>query len=130
MPDPVDKPQVVLIVEGEPVLRIVLGEYLRRYGFYPFAVRNAEEAIRMISVGVAVDIVFSDVRMPGAMDGYGLARWVRENRPDLPILLASEEVSNATAQLCEVETLAKPYDFDVAAQKLHETIHHYKRRKA
>jgi CheY-like chemotaxis protein len=126
MPGPIDKVQVVLIVEDEPVLRSVVGEHLRACGFYPFTVRNAEEAVRMISVGVDVDIVFSDVRMPGAMDGWGLARWIAEHRPDLPILLTSEDVSNATVRLCKVETIAKPYDFDVAAQKLHDTIHRHR----
>jgi DNA-binding NtrC family response regulator len=67
-----------------------------------------------------VDIVFSDIEMPGAVDGFGLAKWIREHRPGLDVLLAgtvSRAVENAK-QLCEQGSVPKPYD----AQIVHDHI--------
>ena len=123
---------VVLIVDDESAVRSVLCEFLRDCNFHPLAAASAEEAIRLFHLGIAIDLVFSDVRMPGELDGYGLAQWMIENRPDIPIILATGEMGkcNAAAQLCAVETLAKPYAFMAAAKKIRDTIHRHKRRKA
>jgi CheY-like chemotaxis protein len=115
---------VVLVVDDEPAIRAVLCEYLRDCGFHPLSAANGEEAVRLIERRVAIDLVFSDVRMPGAIDGYGLARWILDNRPDLPVLLVTGDLgkANAAAELCGAETLAKPYDFEVLARKIRETL--------
>jgi CheY-like chemotaxis protein len=68
---------------------------------------------------VKIDFVFSDVRMPGEMDGFGLSKWIKANRPDLPIVLTSAGTSkvNLADELCAHERVfAKPYDaFQVEA---------------
>jgi DNA-binding NtrC family response regulator len=67
-----------------------------------------------------VDIVFSDIEMPGAVDGFGLAKWIREHRAGLDVLLAGtvpRAVENAK-QLCEQSSVPKPYD----AQIVHDHI--------
>jgi DNA-binding NtrC family response regulator len=59
-----------------------------------------------------VDVVFSDIEMPGAVDGFGLAKWIRQQRPGLDVLLAGtvpRAVRNAK-DLCEQVPLPKPYD--------------------
>ena len=60
--------------------------------------------------GVEIDLVFSDIRMPGALDGYGLARWIMENRPDLPIILATGDLGkqNAAAELRAASAAPSP----------------------
>ena len=77
-----------------------------------------------------LDLVFSDVRMPGQMDGCGLAGWILENRPELPVILATGDLgkANAAAGLTGIETFAKPYDFDAAVKKLRDTIFRRKQR--
>ncbi len=122
---------IVLIVDDEPAIRAVLSEYLVECGFSTLLAADAAEAIRLITIGSAIDLVFSDVRMPGQLDGYGLAKWIMENRPDLPIILATGDLgkTNAAAQICTVEHLPKPYDFDAAAKTIRETIaRHHKMR--
>jgi DNA-binding NtrC family response regulator len=123
---------IVLIVDDEPAIRAVLGEYLRECGFVTVVAADAADAIRKIKMGVAIDLVFSDVRMPGDLDGYGLAHWIMDNRPDLPVILATGDVGKATAlaQLGTVETLAKPYDFNVAAKTIRETIARHRQKRA
>lgn len=58
---------------------------------------------------VRVDIVFSDINMPGSIDGFGLAHWVRRERPDLKVILTSGAGHGARAE-ADAPVLAKPYD--------------------
>ena len=75
---------VVLIVEDEAVLRITLVGSLTDCGFHPLEACDAHEAIRVLETGQHIDVVLTDVQMPGTIDGFGLARWIRANRPGLP----------------------------------------------
>jgi DNA-binding NtrC family response regulator len=114
----------VLVVDDEPAIRAVVCEFLKDSGLNALAADNADQALAMLAEGPKVDLVFSDVRMPGALDGYGLARWILENRPELPVILVSGDLgkANAAAGLTGVETFAKPYDFDAAVRKIRDTI--------
>jgi DNA-binding NtrC family response regulator len=132
VPFPADysQPYTVLVVDDEPAIRGVLCEFLKECGLNPLAVENADQAAALIKSGTAVDLVFSDVRMPGVMDGCDLARWILANRPDLPVILATGDLgkANAAAGLSGIETFAKPYDFDAAVKKIRDTIHFRKHR--
>ena len=114
----------VLVVDDEPAIRGVLCEFLRECGFNSLSAENADQAIILIAGGSAVDLVFSDVRMPGSMDGCGLARWIQQHKPELPVILATGDLgkANTAAGLSGVETFAKPYDFDAAVKKIRGTI--------
>jgi DNA-binding NtrC family response regulator len=59
-----------------------------------------------------VDVVFSDVEMPGSMDGFALSTWIRGNRPGLDVILAGtvKRAVSAAKELCEEGTLPKPYE--------------------
>ncbi len=106
------KPQTVLVVEDEVLVRMVIADYLRECGYHVVEAGSAGEAIIVLQSPEPVDVVFSDVQMPGEMDGFGLARWVRQNRPDLKMLLTSGNARAATVagDLCEDGPLeAKPY---------------------
>lgn len=106
-------PPVILIVEDDLLVRSVAAAHLRECGFDVIEANGADEAIRVLQADVKVDIVFSDIQMPGSMDGFGLARWVRRERPRLKIILTSGAVRTAkdTGDLGEQgPILAKPYD--------------------
>lgn len=126
LPFPVETAQrhTVLVVDDEPAIRGIVCEFLKDSGFDPIGVESADRAIALISQGTQVSLVFSDVRMPGERDGYGLARWILEHRPDIPVILATGDLgkANAAAGLTGVETFAKPYDFDAAVKKIRDTI--------
>jgi len=113
-PDPKERIPAILVVEDEVLLRLVISAYLQECGFRVYEAGNAAEAIEILEADrTAIDLVFSDIRMPGEMDGFALARWIRMNHPRLPILLTSgDEKKSATAkELCENEPFfAKPYD--------------------
>jgi DNA-binding NtrC family response regulator len=114
----------VLVVDDEPAIRAVVCEFLKDSGLNPLAAESADQAVILLNEGAKIDLVFSDVRMPGTLDGYGLARWILENRPELPVILVSGDLgkANAAAGLTGVETFAKPYDFDAAVKKIRDTI--------
>jgi CheY-like chemotaxis protein len=106
-------PQTVLVVEDEVLIRLVIAEYLRECGYRVHEAVNADEAILILQAPeVSVDIVFSDVEMPGKMDGFGLARWVRANMPETQVILTSgaERSADIAGTLCEAgPLLEKPY---------------------
>jgi CheY-like chemotaxis protein len=110
--DPAPPPSI-LVVEDEVLIRSVVGMYLRDCGFQVVEAGNADEAIRVLESGLAVDIVFSDVNMPGSMDGFGLAQWLRLKRPDLRLILTSGSAWKAREAGEHREHrpfLVKPYD--------------------
>jgi DNA-binding NtrC family response regulator len=125
-------PYSVLVVDDEAAIRMVLCEFLSDCGFCPLSAQDADEAMALIQGGCAIDLVFSDVRMPGTMDGCGLARWITQNRPELPVILATGDLGrvNAAAGLAGIETFAKPYDFDAAVRRIRDTIDLSKKRLA
>ena len=107
-------PQTVLVVEDEVLIRLVIAEYLRECGYRVHEAANADEALAVLEEpNVAVDIVFSDVIMPGSMDGFGLARWIRAHRPQIDVVLTSgiDRSAEIAGVLCEAgPLLEKPYE--------------------
>lgn len=102
----------VLVVDDDVLIRLSIAGYLRECGFTVLEADGPGEAITIFEAGVDIDLVFSDVQMPGDMDGFGLARWVRAHRPGVKVILASGVVKASTAavDLCEHDSfLQKPY---------------------
>jgi DNA-binding NtrC family response regulator len=100
---------------------MALATHLKDKGFTVREARCAAHAIAVLKEpGCPVDLVFSDVGMPGEMDGIGLSRWIFENRPNIPVILASGSVGQLAIleNLCIAGTMTKPYDFDAAAKKI------------
>jgi two-component system, response regulator PdtaR len=72
---------VVLVVEDEVFIRFDVADMLREDGFEVIEASNAQEALEALQSGCQIDLVFSDIQMPGAMNGMGLAGHVLENYP-------------------------------------------------
>jgi CheY-like chemotaxis protein len=109
---PEPRPETVLVVEDEVLVRMVIADYLRECGYRVIEAGSAAEAITVLTSPEPVDIVFSDIQMPGEMDGFGLATWVRQNQPGLKVLLTSgnARAANVAGDLCEEGPLErKPY---------------------
>jgi CheY-like chemotaxis protein len=86
--DPLNPP-TVLVVDDDLLVREPIADYLREVGYAVLEAGDAHEAIDELDHAEHVDLVFSDVRMPGELDGVGLARWLRAHRPDVAVLLTS-----------------------------------------
>lgn len=82
-------PPRILVVEDEPLLLEVVTADLEDAGFAVTPAADAESAFAMLRDGEAVDLLFTDIRLPGAMDGWQLGEAARALRPDLPIIYAT-----------------------------------------
>jgi CheY-like chemotaxis protein len=108
---------VVLLVEDEVLIRAAAAETLRMRGFQVVEARDAHEALRVLE-RIHIDIVFSDVTMPGCMDGIGLAKWVREYKPALKVILTSGKVYLTSDVTGGRPVIEKPYRLDDVADQL------------
>ena len=79
----------VLFVEDEVLIRASVAQILRGAGFVVIEAANADEAWSYLQTGAPVDLVFSDIQMPGSMDGVEFARKVREKYAHIVIVLSS-----------------------------------------
>ena len=101
----------ILVVEDDLIVRMTIAEYLRDEGYDVIEAGTADEALAVLQKGTHVDVVFTDVRMPGSIDGCELARQVRVHWPNLPVILTSgysEELLTARS-VCEDIVVPKPY---------------------
>lgn len=111
---------LVLVVEDEPLLRDVTADYLEDCGFSVLQAKSADEAIGLLCMHDRVGAVFSDIQMPGSMNGLGLAHWIAETLPDVKVLLTSGHVPAVAMQ--EWTLLAKPYDMADLERRLREMV--------
>src|SRR3712207_270502 len=86
---PPHSPPVVLIVEDEPLVRMLGTDVLEDAGFQVVEAMDAQEALAQLEAHPEVDILFTDVQMPGELDGVALARIVHDRRPDVRLVIAS-----------------------------------------
>jgi CheY-like chemotaxis protein len=103
----------VLVVEDEVLLRLIIAEYLRDCGYKVIEAADADEAVVVLKQAqLPIDVLFSDVEMPGPMDGFALAQWTRANRPNLEVILTGTvpRAVNAATDLCEEGPMPKPYE--------------------
>ncbi len=82
-------PATVLLVEDEVLISHLVAESLSEHGFIVHESPTADEALDYLKSGGEVDVLFTDVNLPGSMNGAELAVQVRRLRPDLPIVYAS-----------------------------------------
>src|SRR5208282_5284707 len=80
---------VILVVEDEILVRSPVAEFLRTVGYKVVEAANAAEAVAVFNTGTVIDLVFSDIDMPGPMDGVGLACWISVHHPDIHVILTS-----------------------------------------
>ncbi|HVL72467.1 MAG TPA: response regulator [Beijerinckiaceae bacterium] len=120
------KPPSVLVVEDEVLVRLVIAEYLRLCGYRVLEAANADEAVLVLKhPDFGIGVVFTDVDMPGSMDGFGLARWVRRHRPGLAVVLAGTlaRAAEAAGELCqEGPAMAKPYEPQAVADRIRRLL--------
>ena len=98
---------------------------LEHLGHTAVAVGRATEALEVLLRGQQFDLVFSDVVMPGDMDGIQLAHQIRRCYPTLPILLVtgySVKLASSTASPCGVDILRKPYSVNALQHAIAESL--------
>lgn len=100
---------VVLFVEDHPTVRFTVAARLSEAGYAVLEVASGEEALALLHGSARVDALLTDLRLPGAIDGWDIAEAARRLRPDLPVVYASAYSYVTPRQVPGSVMLDKPY---------------------
>ncbi|MFQ3197991.1 MAG: PAS domain S-box-containing protein [Paraglaciecola sp.] len=118
--------ETILVVDDEKALVTVAQETLRELGYTTMCAYNADEALKILAENKAIDLVFSDVVMPGSMGGFDLAVAVTSKYPNIKVLLTSGFTGNMETsemyQQWEKDLLTKPYRRDQLAKNIRKVL--------
>lgn len=114
----------ILVVEDESPVRSKLSQYLEWCGFHVLQADTGLGAVDQIKQHPQLDLVFTDVVMPGVMDGVALAAWIATHHPNLIVMAATDDPQrlDAIRTLCGPYAFQKPYDLRHVAGKMHEAL--------
>ena len=102
---------VVLVVEDSTIIRMGAVDLVLSAGYEALEARDADEAIRILESRNDVDLVFTDVQMPGTMDGIKLSHYIRDRWPPVRLIVASGEAILEESSLpTGSRFFSKPYD--------------------
>ena len=112
---------LVLVVDDEFLVRMGGVQFVKQAGYRVIEAADADEAIRILESRSDIDIVFSDVTMPGSMDGLRLLQLIRDRWPPIRLILTS---GKALVTPCDMPRgsvfLPKPYAFETVARALQQ----------
>jgi CheY-like chemotaxis protein len=115
------RPLAVLIVEDEPLVRMSAVAMIEEAGCQTYEAANADEAIALLEKHADIRILFTDIDMPGSMDGLKLAHYVRGRWPPVKIIVTSGHVQVGRQDMPRDATFfAKPYRAMQIVGKLRE----------
>jgi len=106
----------VLVVEDEALLLYSIADELRDHGFNVVEARNAAEALRALEANPEIHLLFTDVDMPGTMDGLALAAAVRHRWPPVKIIVTSGKGRPSPAELPDGAFVLKPYTSEAISE--------------
>jgi CheY-like chemotaxis protein/anti-sigma regulatory factor (Ser/Thr protein kinase) len=112
-------PSTVLVVDDDALIVMVTSDRLQALGHHVFEVQSGRQALEVLRSSVRIDVVLTDHVMPG-MTGLELAREIRANWPDLPIILATGCSDLPDVAELRLTRLDKPYDLDTLAATIAE----------
>lgn len=115
----------VLLVEDELFVRMIGADALSEAGYRVIEASDADEALARLERSNDVQVLFTDIRMPGSMDGLQLASEVHRRWPSIRILLTSGDTRPTKAIIPDAgRFLAKPYRFEALSRELDQLLAH------
>ena len=116
-------PVVVLVVEDETLIRIAIADELENQGFKVHEAADADCAIVLIEKHPEIQLIFTDIDMPGSMDGLKLAAFVRDRWPPIKIIVTSGRGNPDTDLLPDGSPFfSKPYEFSQIVDAIHQLV--------
>jgi len=115
---------VVLLVEDEPIMRMLMIEMISDHGYTVLEAHSGRSGLSVVESGARLDLLITDVGLPGGMDGRQLADAVRQQRPNLKVLFITgyaETASLGNGQREQgIEIMIKPFTVDAFLAKVQE----------
>lgn len=116
-------PREVLVVEDEPLVRIVAADAIVESGVMAWEAGDAREALRVLAEHPRIGLIFTDVNMPGEMDGLELAKKVNSDRPEMALIVTSGQARVPDSKIPDHGTfLPKPYHTDRLVDLVREKL--------
>lgn len=113
----------ILVVEDEVLIRLMVSDELRDAGYDVIEAYNADEALAVLQSDAHIDLIFSDVRMPGSLDGLDLLAVVKTTFPTLPVILTSGHLQPGIAKTQgATQFLAKPFRLQVVVDAVEKEL--------
>jgi DNA-binding NtrC family response regulator len=116
--EPFEEAKAILLVEDEVLIRFVVAEELEDAGFRVIQAVNGDEALKILHSSIPLDLVMTDVRMPGSVDGVQLAALVRARWPELKIVMTSGHLPGPPPGLQVDLFFSKPYRISSAVERV------------
>jgi CheY-like chemotaxis protein len=118
-------PAVVLVVEDEMLLRMRAVDMVEDAGYTPLEAVDADEAVKILESRADIALVFTDIQMPGSMDGLGLAHAVHERWPPIKIIVVSGALKLPDIQLpADSRFFGKPLAANEMIAEIQDMIGH------
>jgi CheY-like chemotaxis protein len=115
-------PQTILVVEDEVLIRLFLADALRNAGFEVVEAATADEALQLLKSSQHIDLVATDIRMPGSMDGLGLASRLRSEWPKLKIVVLSGHLVQLPSAGIADALIGKPYLVEAVITQIRQLL--------
>lgn len=113
---------MILVVEDESLIRMSIADHLEESGFDVLEARDADQALELLIKNPGISIIFTDVDMPGSMDGIALAQLVRDRWPPIRVFVTSGLWRLNGDELPDQSVfIPKPYNADELARQFQAT---------
>jgi two-component system, response regulator PdtaR len=112
----------ILLVEDEAFTRLAMADDLMQAGFQVIQAATADEALKVLQSSVRVDLVLTDIRMPGTLDGCDLAKLIHAKWPTIKVIILSGQYTAALATTPADAFLAKPCLVPILITAIHRLL--------
>jgi CheY-like chemotaxis protein len=118
--------EVVLVIDDEPTIRMLIAEVLAESGYAVIEAPDGPAGMRVLESNARIDLLITDVGLPGGMNGRQVADAARVNRPDLKVLFITGYAENAVIGRGRLDNgmsvLTKPFQMEILADRIREII--------
>ncbi|MGI4847223.1 MAG: PAS domain-containing protein [Janthinobacterium lividum] len=119
--------ETVLVVDDEPTIRMLMGDVLNELGYRAIEAEDGAAGLRLLNSGMRIDLVISDVGLPGGMNGRQMADAARVTRADLKVLFITGYAEHTVLSHGHLEpgmhVMTKPFTMEAMASRIRELIH-------
>lgn len=121
-----DAKPVVMVIEPEVLVRMSIADFLRECGYKVIEGVMAEDVETVLHSNVPLNVVFAEVKLPGKIDGFALARTLRQTHPHIDVILTSGIAAAAekSKDLCEDGPMKKPYRAEDVLARIRQLLEH------